>query len=247
MVKKGFKVVKKSLRGTHKGMKAVDLLVPTKKITFTEKVSKVINRRSELKHYTVTGVGNATGGYANDFALSSGTQAQTLCTDMAQGNTDITRNGDKIEITSLHYRIFVRPSTDASVVSWQAVRIIAVQYKPNALQLAFNITRLLVNDYTGNPGSLSHQNIDHQQDYHILMDKTFQMAQNASAAGAYTSKGGFFLSGYVPLGNAKKDLQYDAGGLGHNNGIYIVAVSTAGNVAADALYNIQTRLRFLDS
>jgi len=182
-----------------------------------------------------------------------GSAYQVAMTDIPQPAagaqpTDITRNGDKVTVTSIHvrYKWAIEPDTSNAPVAGYAVRIVVFQYKPMNGLLAPVQTRLFVNDTTTQPGCLSHQNVDHHNDYHILYDRMYSMAGNVSAdTGTMPSNGVRTGSFWVPLKKATKNLQFDSASTSHNNAIYI-AVFCDSTGAGDPTFQFQSRARFLD-
>lgn len=214
------------------------------KPTFKSKVEKILKKDSELKHYTVNG--------PTSTAIFPSVAYNAVLTDVpmpAAGAqpTDTTRIGDKITITSCHIRWVVNTDADVgNVPDGYTFRIVVYQYKPNNGLLAPNQTRLFASDFTTTPNCLSHQQVDHYRDYHIVYDKVVTLSPNVSAAGTNASNSVRFGSFWVPMKKIQKQLQYDAASLSHNSALYL-AVFCNSTGTADPYFNYQSRLRFLDA
>lgn len=219
------------------------------KPSLTSKVTRIVRKNlAELKHFTTT---------LAAVGVFQGSNFNAVLTDVPQPlagapPTDQTRVGDQILITSLHLKIKLRAQRDLTIVDPGFLcRVILYQYKPNNGLLPPVLSRLLVNDQTATPNTCSHQNIDHQQNYHILYDSTKSCAQISGAAGAaYSTPDTFvrFWNFFVPHKVMAKKLQYDTGGIAHTNAIYLAVFSdtSAGGAIADPTIEFQARLRFMD-
>lgn len=202
----------------------------------------------ELKHFTITQAP-----LVNDSA-NIYNAVVTNVPQAAGASTDQTRIGDQITVTSLHFKVMMTRIPDLGNLPKNGfnARVIVYQYKPNNALLAPNVTRLLVNGpITGTAEPMSHQQIDFQNDYHILYDSTKRMTPTSNAVGALADPSGTsyeFWNFWVPLKRATKKIQYDAGNPSHNNAIYIAVFndSLTGS-GAIPLVSFQSRLRFMDS
>lgn len=232
------------LKGRFKDMaKGTVIKINRRAIPFNEKVKRVMKKNSELKHLTTT---------VPIAAVSPGVVYNAVLTAVpmpAAGAqpTDTTRIGDKITLTSLHIKAKATIDSDVgNAPEGYLIRCVVYQYKPNNALLAPNQTRLFVSDNTLNPGPMSHQNIDHHADYHILYDSTKTMSNLIAAnAGSVPMNGIRFWNFYVPLKRATKSLQFDNATLGHNDAIYVAFFSDSTGVG-DPIVDVQARLRFLD-
>lgn len=133
----------------------------------------------------------------------------TSISDVAQGDTDNTRDGDNLYLTSLQLRwsVVLGDSTNLA-------RIIVFQWKPNSTPTTGDI--LITTGSTAAP--LSAYNHDTRQSYRILSDSL--VALNA----AETMKAGTSFVVNFPV----KQIQYTGSGTTGTNKLYLLALSDSG-------------------
>lgn len=209
------------------------------KKTITKVVKKILRKEQELKFHTVDQAATP---------IFVGSNFNSILTAIPQNITDSGRVGDELDLTSCNIRGSLSWFADVGNGQNCAIRLIVYQYKPNNGLLPPSLARLLNNDSTGSPNVSSHQVIDHQADYHILVDRTYTMAALFAAAGTLPDSSKRFFNIWVPMKKVYKKLQYDSALLGHNNALYL-AVFCDHPVAAvgDPNITFQARLRFTDS
>lgn len=194
---------------------------------FAKGVQRVINRAAETKYH--------------DNALAIQTLTTTVglsdCLVISQGQTDLTRIGDAIQLKSVHLKYTIVAGTGQ--LGPANCRMMVVQWFDNTVPTGADIlantaaNSAVVSDY-------NMDNIRRHKTLRVLYDKTHVIGSNTTApAGHSVSK---FLK-------FNKNINYAAGGTSPCYGdIYFVNVSDIAPGAAGTvpLYNIMVRSQYID-
>lgn len=185
-------------------------------------VNSAIRKNTELKYYdyaTTTSVD-----YAGTFYQLSA---------IAQGDTDVQRDGDKL--TAKRCRIRGTVTTGDTT---QVFRVICFRWKQNTLSVAPTQTYLL-SPYTSSvQAAYCPMNHDTQANMQVLYDKTYVLNS--------VSKPQLLINISLNLSKLPK-VSYDAGSTTNgNNQIYMYVVSDSA-VATHPSINFISRLSFVDS
>lgn len=178
-------------------------------------VKNIIGRRQEHKYYD---------SYTDAQPLTTTPLIYQIST-IAQGDTDISRDGDRLMLSSVHVRGNIEYDLGTP---FTYVRLIFFQWKPlsNALQTDI----LAPGANTVNIDETSHYNWDRRQLFRILWDRTFVLIGNGTQDTSngennpLTTKSVYSFNRrlYPKL----KQLQYSAGGTTGTNQIWYLAYST---------------------
>lgn len=212
---------------------------PATKSAVARVVRQEIDRQAELKFHTVNGPTGTPVYVGNPYNM--------IMTDISQGQTDTTRVGDSVYIKNVDIRLWIRyPAPDTSIQPNAIIRVVVYQYKPNNGLLAPSLSRLYVDDYTTDPGPLSHRNIDHHNDFNVLLDECFTMSACNAATGTSPSNSGVFIHRNLDMKRITKKIQYDTASAAHNNALYLLIFSSSANLTVDPTVDCQSRVRFTD-
>lgn len=207
---------------TTKGKKANNKALVTKQ-QVKAMLDSTLKENMELKYYDTSD--SATGIGFSGFASS-------LCTP-AQGDTDTTRDGDRIHIERVWFHYGWSNGDNTNVV-----RVILFQWFPNSAPAVSDI--LL---HTGSAQApWSDFNWDNRQEYKILYDKTWYLSAyyNGGAKVKGLSKPLIIKNGF------RRNLQFQAGATTGTNQIYKLILSDSGAVP-NPLFNSWSRIEFTDS
>ncbi len=192
-----------------------------KALTLAKKLKKLIN--VEFKEHNVQ---------ATTSAFST-TPTITQISNIDQGDTRLTRDGDQIKVTSIYFRCIVGMNASAARTS---IRIMIIKDKQT--NSAIYAIGDLLEDTTANDALVSPINLDNRSRFTILMDKQLNMSDNSVQL--------------VKIQWFKKQQQkiiYDGSGNGIadlTSGSYslVLISSEATNTPTITLF---TRLRFIDN
>lgn len=193
----------------------------------TNIVDTVVRRTSELKSHEYTDV------YTFPVALTWNADLVSL---VPQGQTSITRVGDRFRLRSLTYNISVyEPNPTASANTSGFVRIIMVQWKPSisAPVSAGDILGGLV-EYD------SPYNLETRQMYKILYDRIVPLVANTDI-----SRQNF--NGTLYFEGADANVQCQSGTTAGTNHIQFMCIASHAGAANTALVRLETFLRFTDN
>ncbi len=183
-------------------------------------VKSEMSNKLEHKYYRATdsGTGVDFGGACYDI------------TPVPQGDTDVTRDGDKINADSLDisYNWTLGDTTNIC-------RIIIFQWHPNSTPTVANI----LNTVGATNAVCSSYNVDNEQQYKILHDKTYYLSSVAYPQRGVSDKV-WIKSGF------ERNMQFVAGGTTGTNHFYKLVISDSG-AAPNPLLNSDSRLRFTDA
>lgn len=179
--------------------------------------NKIQGYLGELKYGTST--------YTNTVSYTG--TIQSLC-DISQGDSDTTRDGDSLTISSLELRGFF-VAGDA----YNVCRVMLVQWFPTD-GVAPTISQILVN--TGNLyASISVKAHDYRQQFKVLYDKIL-------VVNTYNPTKMFYKKVYPK----RRKIQYVAGTNTGNNKIYIIMISDSSAVSHPSVY-YDNKILFKDS
>lgn len=213
----------------------VELKKPERQLTQREKVQvkRMIGENIELK-------------FVNAFltsAASTTTPIITGCTDVAQGDGDSDRTGDRTKLVgTLELRARMQANVDTGDVGQTIayIRMILFQFHPTSDSQNVSPPRptaanILLNGPSGAPDILSFYNHDRRQDYAILYDEVHKLTGIAvGGAGAVSSNSGMcqYISRKIPLAKkVRAQMQYQAASqVVATNHIYMMTMS---NLASD--------------
>ena len=182
---------------------------------------KVSNLNVEVKRFDTlaTGVVQQHSGSATVVSIS----------DIAQGDTDITRDGNSLKCTNLSIRLGLgKPSVDTE----QTVRFMV--FKCLGPSSAASVTELLEDPTTSLE---TWRNIDRSRNYKVLIDDFITMAENGDTTERFRTYNRKIMSHIKYDNSAGNSAQY--GGL-----FYLIMTDEATNRAS---YSVSTRLRFVDN
>lgn len=187
----------------------------------------VINARAEHKYLDYL--------HTQDTIVSGGWSEECV-SNLPQGDTDTTRDGDQIKPTTLEIRGALQmPAASAPGIS---VRVLVAQYHPMVTTTSIEAANILegsapsTNDYF-----TQHYNVDFRQDYTILKDAVFDMSVAGPGSAHFHWK--------IPL---KKKMQYLSSvtdGTQHTNNIKVFWV-TNWIGTQQPLIGFRSRLRYID-
>lgn len=189
-------------------------------------VQGIIDAQTEVKYFGTATLGQTATVTSQVFDLSA----------VPQGDTDTTRDGDRIHIKKMHVRgqVLIADAT-------QLFRVIFFQWFPLTTPVGGDI---LLNGPTGAIDVYSHYNHDSRQQFAILRDDFYSMLGNAAAAtNPYTTASQQVFS--FTLKPREKNLQFAAGGTTGTNHIWYLIISDS-NLAAHPTITMGTKLMFTD-
>jgi len=163
---------------------------------------------------------------------------------VAQGDTDSTRDGDAINMTSLQLRYLLQVNYALNVGTPTSVRVILFQWMETGVP---SMSTVLV-DPTDTNTFFVH---DNRSQYKILYDATHCIGPESNVA-TQPGNGGnpLMLTRSVRVSPARKRLAFLSAtttGIGH---IYVVIIQSLSSTAADqfnCLSSFRTRLLYTDS
>jgi len=176
------------------------------------------------------------------YSLSAGSATTSAAlasmTAIPQGDTDITRDGDRLYLKKVYIRGFIAVGDITNVV-----RMVVFQWKPATTPTASDVF------LTGPSGSIdvfSHYSHDTRQQFKILHDRTFTMIGN----------GGAPEEPYTPVSTRKfsmiisrkfnRQQQFIAGGTTGTNQLYVVYLSDS-FASPNPAVTITAKTMFTDS
>lgn len=199
------KFYKKSRKGYRKRY--------SKKLKFT--VKKIMNQQLEKK-YSITSVNTTITNAGSIWSIS----------DVAQGDTDLTRDGDQLYIRSIECEIRVTAGDPTNVM-----RIIVLQWIPNSTP---NVSSILIDATTY--GEMSPWTHDTRFLFRILYDKRFYV--NTTTMGNREHK--------TVLKRIKfRKMQFESGATTGTNKLYVLAISDSAAATHPILFMV-TKLNFSD-
>jgi len=192
----------------------------TKKVATKGYVKKMLDKAQEIKFYDESGT------------VSLSTSGSVFCvSDLAQGDTDITRDGDKIVLKSMQLRGTMTLADTSNII-----RIIVFQWFP--VDTASDPTADDILQTTGTFGIVSAYQHDQRNQYHILADRTYTLTTASQPYRHWQIK--------IPFKYVKKQATFLAGGVYGANHIHILMISDSAAVA-DPTCSFYSRIYYTDS
>lgn len=195
-----------------------------------KQVKSLIRHVQELKYHVTEAIGQQ---------ISTTPTIQDL-TAITQGDTDQTRDGDRLQLAGkidFRFHLFIGDSSNV-------VRVIIFQWHPNSTPSAGQI---LLNGPTGVIDYLSTYSHDNRQEYRILFDKVYSLIGDGVAdVSAYTTLTQIVRVYRISLKKATKMVQFAAATVDGTNKIYILRVSDS-NAIPYPLMGYQAKVFFRDS
>lgn len=189
----------------------------------TTQVKRIIGRNEEIKYHTTFYAGQKFGNW--DGGVNNYISIIDLST-VAQGQTDSTRIGDQINITSLEMRMQIRQASFGLAGRDETTsRMIIFQYKAQTALTNADIA-LLLNIGPSEAGAVAEYNSlsvyqhDYTKLFNVLFDHSYAMNDIAGS-----EKGGLTKVFRVNLKRARKQIRYIAGG---TTGIYHIYLCLIG-------------------
>jgi hypothetical protein len=124
-------------------------------------VKAALRKSLELKYFSLTD---------NTYSSISynGTDFFLPFTQIPQGDTDSTRDGDRVELKEFRFRLACKISTTTPVF----LRVICFQWKPNSVPVYANI---LLDQHNTSAAPMTDFNHDLRSEYHILSDDLLEV------------------------------------------------------------------------
>jgi len=218
----------RTVRRAYKDPVMSPAIYPQRRKTFGARVKQIINRGKELK-FANTAFGTS--------APVSGTGLVTFLTGIAEGDDELTRDGQLCQVVSIKIQLQIQGDTDA--VAGTLTRLILFRAQKNVEGVIPTIGELLTADSV-----LAHANVNNRQDFRIYWDKmvTFQGPKLAGNLPLV------HLSYYKKFKTPLK-LSYDGGttGIGDaERGHWFLAILTNRAAAQQPTTTAEIRIRFSD-
>jgi len=200
-----------------------------------QEVSKIVqknfSKRVELKYYT----------FGAQPTVNSTIPVITSLSDIAQGDTDITRNGDRLNISRLELRYILKVNS-ANLIPANAVRVIIFQWLPNDGTAAPTVSNILTPDgFSGTYTVLSGHNHDGRDMYRIVYDHTHMVVGTSTI---YASNAGIYVDKVVSLAAAIKHFQFNGSTTNATNKLFVLFLTDAAANLPFIYWN--TKLYFRD-
>jgi len=198
-------------------------------------VKRLISNRQELKYIA---------GNGQDIVVDSTGALTGAPFDVPQGDTDITRDGDRLQWAGkIDFRFSLQHPLGTSPPE-SIVRLILFQWHPNSTPV---ISSILLTGPTGASDVWSTHSHDNRQMFRILFDRTFHLVGNAAAATTpNTTLTQIFRRFRVSLKKARKYAQYTGGTLTGTNRIFLIYISDAATLLRPT-FTYSTKTFFRDS
>jgi hypothetical protein len=194
----GMRVIQKTKRSEIVGKRRSEV-----RSIAAKEAQRVLNKNIELKYFAI--VDNTYGSISYN-----GTDFVQSMSSVPQGDTDSTRDGDRIKLKEIRFRVGIKTGSTTPTF----LRVICFQWKPNTTPVYANI---LLDQHNTSAASLSDFTHDTRQMYHILSDDLVQVDTVAHPATCVERS---IKSGFEPY------IQYQAGSSSNaTNMIYVMAVS----------------------
>lgn len=193
-----------------------------------KQVKRIVGAQQELKYLdTVT----------NAYSISTSGAIFQLCS-IPQGDTDISRDGDRVYLKKMYVRGTVRVNDETNIV-----RLIFFQWKPNT---AATIAQILLNGPSGSPDVQSNYAHDQRQMYKILYDKTWVLAGPGTTPETPVTPTTTRHFQCILSRGLIRQLQFTAGTTTGTNQIYYLALSDS-SIGAHPTLSMSTKVMFTDS
>lgn len=229
LLRRGIKGVKSRARPT-----AVVVKKPQRVLTDREKqqVRRMIDSEVELKFINA---------YLGSAAVTS-TPIITGMTDIAQGDTDSSREGDRVKLVggiNLRGSVFADVATGDVTQTHAIVRLIIFQWHPTSASGGATeptAANVLLDGPSGSPDVYSHYSHDQRQNFSVVYDEVFEpIGVTAGGAGAVNMHSGvqkYFTRRILLAKKIRHQMQFQAAStVNATNHLYFMSMS---NLAADA-------------
>jgi hypothetical protein len=168
-----------------------------------KEAQRILNKNIELKYLAI--VDNTYGSISYN-----GTDFMQCVTQVPQGDTDSTRDGDRLKISQFRFRVGIKTGSTTPTY----LRVICFQWLPSTIPVYANI---LIDQHNTSAAPLSDFAHDTRQMYHILSD---DLVQIDTVAHPSTCVERSISQGFRPY------IQYQAGSTTvATNMLYVMAVS----------------------
>lgn len=192
-----------------------------------KQVKRIVSSTEELKYFSLTALNGTT----------SSTMGVADLTQIAQGDGDTQRNGDRVQLCgTLDIRMVVQNSQGGGFDAYNVVRFIVFQWHPNTTPTVGDILLAGPSSVVDVYSQYSH---DNRQQYKILKDYTFTTI-------AASDKLNIFKHFLIPMKRASKNVQFSSGTTTGTNKIYYILGSDSG-VSPHPTYTLSTKLFFRDA
>jgi hypothetical protein len=183
-----------------------------------QEVSKIVqknfSKRVELKYYT----------FGAQPTVTSGAPVITSLSDIAQGDTDITRNGDRLNMIRLELRYIMKVNL-SNLIPANIVRVIIFQWLPNDGTAAPTVSNILTPDgFTGTFTVLSAHNHDGRDMYRIVYDHCHVIVGTGTI---YSQASGICVDKVVSLAAAIKHVQFNGSTTNATNKLFVLFLTDA--------------------
>lgn len=171
---------------------------------------------------------------------TAGTGAIAKIMTVAQGDSDSARDGDALYIKSLRVKGRVKFNNSMGALLTQYVRLLVFQWYPDD-GTAPTVANILNNSGTDAEGIYGITNIDRNDQYKILMDKTFQVDSVGNPARQFKKK--------LRCPKRHRKQKFIAGGTDGSNQIYLLYISDTLSTTAGVVptFTMQTFMSYTDS
>lgn len=244
---------------------------PPRKLNERQKdqVKRLVDRNIEHKFLVTTFPSATIGTQGSAMDIDDGGLGPYSLCLVPQGDTDNTRDGDRIKAKSLSFKIHMFTS-DAEDRDFSihpcVVRFIIFQWKPNSALVAPSPSNILLTDPISTGGAsitvYSQYNWDTRQSYNIVYDRTYTLngdglinvpagtAPLIQLISTRTDTSQRHIKGNISFARLAKQLQYNAGSLFGSNHLwfYIIANTTSASPAKNkAAFVFSSRLIYTDA
>lgn len=199
-------------------------------------VKVLIARRQELK-YTA---------YTSSASVSSTSSITGSPFDIAQGDTDTTRDGDRLQwCGTMEFMCHCINSSGALSDVYNNIRVIIFQWHPSSSPA---VTDILLPGPSLVADCLSLYNHDTRQQYRIMFDKIFKTSGNANSSSTPgTNITATNIKKFrIKMRKTRKFAQYAGGTLTGTNRFYLITVSDS-SAAPHPILEFSSKIFFRDS
>lgn len=186
---------------------------------------RVLQRNAEWKHHNAV-VSGAT-------AFAGGLNSLT---DVAQGDTDLTRDGDQLTMGKLVFFLELAQSSGVGFDVHNAVRVILFQWFPQSAPAVSDIL-----DQGTGTAPYYHYFTDKAKSFKILHDKIHRLQRDDPTAGGQVK----IFKRRFKVRPGRKKIQYVSGGTTGSNKIYLLLMSDSSVTPHPTAY-FHSRLNFMD-
>jgi len=200
-----------------------------------KEVKTIISKRQELKYFVPAQVNGA---------ASSNTPGVASLSDVPQGDSDTSRDGDRLQWAGkMDIKLSFVGTIGTAGDLYNTYRFIIFQWHPNTTPVPLDI---LLTGPTTNVDVYSQYNHDNRQQYKILLDKTLTTVGFLTGT-SYPQSNYIVNRRYiVSLRRASKYAQFVAATTAATNKIYYFLVSDS-SLIAHPTYSLSTKIFFRDS